>query len=190
MATAHATDEDLLALGITKRGDLICLRRFCMEKIQKSESKERLKEKKGLLEKVLERSKSKRRFEASSGLPHKKSRGKAPGGSGTKKVQIGWLHYSDKQKRYISVRQYKGGGTRDVHVSPTATADIIIETGKELFFPDGVSTFGKAEFMEFALANYREDTASDVVVGGASLPFTLQRYMNATKLPKARLYLA
>ena len=157
VATAHATDEDLLALGITKRGDLICLRRFCMEKIQKSESKERLKEKKGLLEKVLERSKSKRRFEASSGLPHKKSRGKAPGASGTKKVHIGWLHYSDHQKRYISVRQNKGGGTRDVHVSPTATADIIIETGKELFFPDGVSTFGKAEFMEFALANYRED---------------------------------
>ena len=190
VATAHATDEDLLALGIPKRGDLICLRRFCMEKTQKSESKERLREKKGLPEKVLERSKSKKTFEASSGLPHKKSRGKAPGGSGTKKVQIGWLHYSDKQKRYISVRQNKGDGTRDVHVSPTATADIIIETGKELFFPDGVSTFGKTEFMEFALANYREDIVSDVVVGGASLPFTLQRYMNATKLPKARLYLA
>ena len=89
VATAHATDEDLLALGITKRGDLICLRRFCMEKIQKSESKERLKEKKGLLEKVLERNKSKRRFEASNGLPHKKSRGKAPGGSGTKKYRLG-----------------------------------------------------------------------------------------------------
>ena len=43
--------------------------------------------------------------------------------------------------------------------------------------------------MEFALANYREGIVSDVVVGGASLPFTLQRYMNATKLPKARLYL-
>ena len=56
VATAHATDEDLLALGITKRGDLICLRWFCTEKIQKSESKERLKEKKGLLEKILERS--------------------------------------------------------------------------------------------------------------------------------------
>ena len=123
-------------------------------------------------------------------MPHKKSRGKASGGSGTRKVQLGWLHYNDKQKRYIAVRQNKGGGTRDINLSPDATADIIIETGKELFFPDGVSAFGKAECMEFTLANYKEDIVANVVVGGAAVPFTLQRYVNATKLPRVRLYLA
>ena len=123
-------------------------------------------------------------------MPHKKSRGKASGGSGTRKVQFGWLHYNDKQKRYIAVRQNNGGGSRDIYLSPDATADIIIETGKELFFPDGVSAFGKAEFMEFTLANYKEDIVAKVVVGGAAVPFTLQRYVNATKLPRVRLYLA
>ena len=59
VATAHATDEDLYGLGITKRGDLICVRRFCIEKIQMSESKERLKEKKDLLQKILDRNKEK-----------------------------------------------------------------------------------------------------------------------------------
>ena len=44
--------------------------------------------------------------------------------------------------------------------------------------------------MEFTLANYKEDTVSNVVVGGSVLHFTLQRYLNATKLPRARLYLA
>lgn len=189
-ATAHATDDDLRALGLTKRGDLICLRRFCMAKLQESKSKERMNEKKDLLEKILERNKSKRRLETSSSLPHKRNKGKAPGGSGMKRVQLGWLHYNNKQKRYIAVRQNKGGGTRDIYLPPDATADNIIETGKELFFPNGVSSFGKADMMEFTLANYKEDIVSNVVVGGSLMPFTLQRYMNATKLPRARLYLA
>ena len=75
--------------GSQKGVTSFALEGFAWKKIQKSESKERLKEKKGLLEKVLERNKSKRRFEASNGLPHKKSRGKAPGGSGTKKYRLG-----------------------------------------------------------------------------------------------------
>ena len=68
-----------------------------------------------------------------------------------------------------------------------ATADSIIEIGKELFFPGGISSFGSIDTMEFTLANYKEDTVSNVVVGGSVLPFTLQRYLNATKLPRARL---
>ena len=35
--TAHATDEDLHELGLRKRSDLICLQRFCVEKVQESE---------------------------------------------------------------------------------------------------------------------------------------------------------
>ena len=190
IATAHATDEELRALGLSKRGDLIRLRRFCVEKVQESENKEKLNEKKDLLEKILEKNKSKRRLETVSSLPHKRSRGKAPEGRGTKRVQLGWLHYSDKQKRYVAVRQNKGGGTRDISLSIDATADSIVETGKELFFPGGISSFGSIDMMEFTLANYKEDTISNVVVGGSVLPFTLQRYLNATKLPRARLYLA
>ena len=189
-ATAHATDDDLRALGLTRRGDLICLRRYCMEKLQESENKEWVNEKKDLLEKILERNKFKIRLETSSSLPNKRNKGKAPGGSGMKRVQLGWLHYNNKQNRYIAVRQNKGGGTRDIYLSPDATADNIIETGKELFFPNGISSFGKADMMEFALANYKEDVVSNVVVGDSVVPFTLQRYLNATKLPRARLYLA
>lgn len=190
IATAHASDEELRVLGLTKRGDLIRLRKFCIEKVQESENKERLNEKKDLLEKILERNKLKRRMETSSSLPHKRSRREAPGGSGMKRVHLGWLHFSDKLNRYVAVRQNKGGGSREIYLSVNATADNVIETGKELFFPGGVSSFGSADMMEFTLANYKEDTICNVVVGGSVLPFTLQRYLNATKLPRARLYLA
>lgn len=63
IAIAHVTDEDLHALGLRKRSDLTRLRRFCMEKVQESENKERLNEKKDLLEKILEKKKLKRRCE-------------------------------------------------------------------------------------------------------------------------------
>lgn len=57
--------------------------------------------------------------------------------------------YSDKQKRYVAVRQNKGGGTRDIVLSIDATADSIIGTGKELFFRGGLSSFGSIDTMEF-----------------------------------------
>ena len=81
--TTHATDEDLHELGLRKRSDLICLQRFCVEKVQESENKERLNEKKDQLEKILERKKSKIRCETFDSLPHKRSKGKAPEGSST-----------------------------------------------------------------------------------------------------------
>ena len=39
------------------------------------------------------------------------------------------------------------------------------------------------------MANDKEDIVSHVVVGGSVLPFTIQRYLSFTKLPRARLYL-
>ena len=71
IATAHATDEEMRALGLRKRGDLINLRRFCVEKVQEAENKERLNERKDLLEKVLDKNKSKRRLETFSSFPRK-----------------------------------------------------------------------------------------------------------------------
>ncbi|KAK3754730.1 hypothetical protein QZH41_019376 [Actinostola sp. cb2023] len=44
--------------------------------------------------------------------------------------------------------------------------------------------------MTFSLANYKQEMMTNVSVGGSKLPFTLQRYINSTKLPKVRLYLA
>ena len=65
IAAAHATDEELRALGLRKSGELIRLQLFCVEKVQ------------DLLEKFLLKNKSKRRLETFNSLPHKRSKGKA-----------------------------------------------------------------------------------------------------------------
>lgn len=72
----------------------------------------------------------------------------------------------------MQLRQNKGGGTRDITLSVKAIADSIIKTGKELFFPGGISSFGSKDTMQFSLGNYKEDTVSHVVVGSLVLPVT------------------
>ena len=73
-------------------------------------------------------------METSSCQPSKKRSGAT---SGTKKIQLGWLHFQETVDRYVSIRQSKGGGTREITVCLDATASKIIERAKALFFPDG-----------------------------------------------------
>ena len=73
-------------------------------------------------------------METSSCQPGKKRSGAT---SGTKKIQLGWLHFQETVDRYVSIRQSKGGGTREITVCLDATASKIIERAKALFFPDG-----------------------------------------------------
>ena len=94
------------------------------------------KEKVALLETILEENKSKRKLEAptsdSMQLLKKRKKGKPSEKKALKKIQLGWLHYDEKQKRFVAVRQTKGGGTRDVNFTLDTTADEIIEMGKML----------------------------------------------------------
>ena len=193
-ATAHATDKDLRDLGLLKKGDIISLKRYCLEVLEDEEKKGKHKEKVALLETILEENKSKRKLEAPTGdstqLLKKRKKGKPSEKKALKKIQLGWLHYDEKQKRFVAVRQTKGGGTRDVNFTLDTTADEIIEMGKMLFYPEGFCCFGNVEDMEFSLANYKQEIIHSVIVDNKVVPFTLQRYMYSTKLPKVRLYLA
>ena len=191
-ATAHATDKDLKDLGLLKKGDIISLKKYCQEMLEDKEQEERHKEKIVLLETILDKNKSKRKLEASSDSQplKKRKKGEASEKKAPKKIQLGWLHFDEKQKRFVSVRQTKGGGTRDIHFNLDTTADEIIEMAKTLFYPGGFSCFGDIEEMEFSLANYKQEIIDTLIVDNKIVPFTLQRYMYSTKLPKVRLYLA
>jgi hypothetical protein len=184
-AVKAASDEDLIEFGLTRKGDRLNLKRLCETRL--CENEERIREKKDLLANILERNKSKRKMATSNIQPTKKGSGAT---SGTKKIQLGWLHFQENNKRYLSIRQCKGGGTREVTLTLNATAYQIIEIAKGLFFPDSVSSFGKEENMSFSLANYQQELITEVLVSGSKLPFTLQRCINSTKLPKVRLYVA
>jgi len=49
-------------------------------------------------------------------------------------VQIGWLHYSYKDSRYVAVRTAKGGGTRRIDIKASANKLEVIARAKQLFF--------------------------------------------------------
>ena len=117
-ATAHATDKDLRDLGLLKKGDIISLKRYCLEVLEDEEKKGKHKEKVALLETILEENKSKRKLEAPTGdstqLLKNRKKGKPSEKKALKKIQLCWFHYDEKQKRFLAVGQTKGGGTRDI----------------------------------------------------------------------------
>ena len=111
-ATAHATDNDLRDLGLLKKGDIISLKRYCQQVLEDEEKKGKYREKVALLETILEENKSKRKLEAptsdSMQSSKKRKKGKASEKKALKKIQLGWLHYDEKQERFVAVRQTKG----------------------------------------------------------------------------------
>jgi len=100
---------------------------------------------------------------------------------GQRKVQFGWLHYAEQQKRYIGVRLAKGGGTRTVSAKRTSDVHDLIALGKSIFFPGGMSFFGKIEDMISTLGNFKGDQIS-------LANFTLARYITSHALTTVRLY--
>lgn len=76
-------------------------------------------------------------------------------------IELGWLHEGQQ------VRKQTGGGTRKISVAKNADGKVIIEHGKKLFFPDGVSKRGiKLEDVDLALCDFSmNETSPSLTVG-------------------------
>lgn len=152
LAVNGASDEQLTELGLLRRGDLLSLRSFVNEKLQGDSGDEK---KRKLLDHLRKKVKPKK----------KKAEAKAstePGPSnqvinGHRKVQFGWLHYDLQQKRYVGVRLAKGGGTRTVSSKRSSDVHDLIAVGKSIFFPGGMSFYGRIEDMISTLGNFKCD---------------------------------
>ncbi|XP_060595302.1 G2/M phase-specific E3 ubiquitin-protein ligase-like [Ruditapes philippinarum] len=68
----------------------------------------------------------------------------------TRKIEFGWIHDS------IQVRKRFGGGTRKEDVSRNAVKEDLIEVGKRLFFPDGMSKKGAVDEFKFDILDFKE----------------------------------
>lgn len=189
-AVVGATNSDLTDLySEMKKGDIIKLKSYCQKKIDESKSKESMEDKKKLLESILDRNKSKRKSNPIMDEPSSKiakNSKRASSSATSKKVQIGWLHYDVYDKCFKSVRQAKGGGVRDMTLPLTSTKDDIIQVAKECFFPSGKSTFGTEDSMYFSLANFHKE---EIDSSSTSSPFTLDWYLQSTKLTRLKLFL-
>ena len=177
-AVRMASDHDFHALGLTRRGDILALRSFVL-----GDEKEAKKRKLLELTKQLSSKSSKKKTGSASPRGTMKSSQDAtsPPTQRFKKIQIGWMHFSNKENRYVAVRMAKGGGTREVSFPLQATSADMMDEIKNIFFPDGMSVFGTTNAMTFKLGNFSCQEINE--------EFTLERYIEEHKLSKVRLYI-
>ena len=154
-AIRSSPDSVLHGLGLTAKGDIYSLRGLVAGD-QKEKSDDRGERMKTLLEKLTGKRPSKK---PESGQPSKRVKSDETGPSPmaekqkTRKVSLGWQHYSLDKRSFVPVRLAKGGGTREVDLPADASKEDVIDVAKVLFFR-GKSSFGKAEHMNFSLGNF------------------------------------
>ena len=177
-AIRMAGDYDFQALGLTKRGDILALRSFVLGDEKKAKKRKLLELTKQLC------SKSSKKKTGSAGLRAIMKSSQDETSSPTprlKRIQIGWMHFNDKESRYVAVRMSKGGGTREVSFPVQATSADMMDEIKKIFFPDEMTVFGATQAMTFKLGNFSCQEINDA--------FTLERYIEEHKLSKVRLYI-
>ena len=180
-AVTTATDDQLRELGVLRRGDLLSLQGFVKQKL-KGENRDEKKRK--LLDLLKGKGKPKK----------KKAEDKTGTGSGAtcsskgketsqRKIHLGWLHFDPSQKRSVSVRLLKGGGTRTVSVEVNSNVQDLVKIGQSIFFPNGESFFGNIAEMRFSVGNFK---CQEIVKN-----LTLSKYIddNALSRDRVRLYL-
>lgn len=181
-AIRMATDGDFQALGLVRRGNILALRSFVPSTDKaKEERKSKLLKLTHLLGTTSRKSNaasSRGKFCPSDDYPQSPPCKKT---QTSKKIQIGWQHYSENEKRYVSVRLVKGGGTREISVPIQSSHVEVLRTIKEVYFPDGTSSFGDEDIMTFKVGNFKGEEVEE--------QFTLAKYITKYKLTKVRLYL-
>ena len=180
-AVRMATDKDFQALGLQRRGDILALRSFALSGTDK--------EKEGHKRKLLELSKQvgskSTRSKTATSDPTKKFQSSEEDDPlpvrSSKKVQVGWQHFNNQENRYVGVRMVKGGGTRELSIPLNASTREVLDLMKDVFFPDGISTFGSTNEMTLKLGNFKCEEVNE--------DFTLAKYIAKHKLTKVRLYI-
>ena len=133
-AVRMATDGDFQALGLVRRGDILALRSFVPSTDKTKEGrKSKLLQLTHLLGTTYRKSKtasSRGKFCPSDDDPQLPPCKKT---QTSKKIQIGWQHYSENEKRYVSVRLVKGGGTREISVPIQSSYVEVLSIMKEVY---------------------------------------------------------
>ena len=107
-----------------------------------------------------------------------------------RKFELGWQHFSEVQKRFVAVRQSRGGGTSSVSMTGYSTISDILKEARNLFFSQGNSVYGNWMDMDCELANFKGEVKTSLTSHeGNVMDFCLQSYFELHKLTRVRLYL-
>lgn len=175
-AVKKATDGELRALGVVRRGDILALKAFAEK--DSSQNVERNDKKRTLLEAL----KSKFAGKKNTSKATKKEPEKLHHKSTDRKVEVGWRHFDSAKNRHIAVRMAKGGGSRTISVPLNASVEELLVLFKNVFFPESKCFFGEISQMKFTLASFKCEEIGDK-------DFTVLKYMEHHKLSKIKFYL-
>ena len=186
-AVIYCPESFLIELGLKTKGDLYALRLFCEREEKKGKNKDMEERKQHLIEKLRSTKGSRVKGSASESKRVSPSSNIKPR---WRKFEMGWLHFSEEKGRYLAVRQSTGGGTRSISLPGTSKTSDIIDEARNLFFPQGESTFGSWLDMDYDLANFRGEKMDKLTTSeGKEIEFSLQSYFNLYKLTRVRLCL-
>lgn len=158
-AVLQVMSDEQMNKYISTYGDRLAVMTYCRQsQLNTSTNKEILLEK--LRSKMLV-SKSKKQVTKSQTMARQ---GNKAGEKSSRRVEIGWLHFNEN--RLYQVRTKCGGGTRQVVVEKGTTVGQILQMGKDLFFPQNISTKGRAEDFTFDICDFkRKKLSQDSTVG-------------------------
>ncbi|XP_078799413.1 uncharacterized protein LOC144990249 isoform X2 [Oryzias latipes] len=146
-------DDAALANYIPSYGDRIALFNFCKSK--QSLSKRKL----GLFQKLRDKMKvrddnSKENVSNVNTRPRNTKKHKT-----TRNVEIGWIHSDGQITKQVRAKQ--GGGTRKIQMATEAGLKDILQEGKILFFPGGISPKGPESDFEFEVWDFKQNCLND-----------------------------
>ena len=146
-------DDTSMKKYIPAYGDRLAAVSFC-KKLQKKTSTEPTST---VLDRLMTKLSSRRRKNQSddSDSHSKSSKGNTNAQKKNRRVELGWLDYDEIDQSYKQVRSQKGGGTRQLVVGKNEGEDVILETGKMLFFPNGKSKKGTVDEFTFSVQDFR-----------------------------------
>lgn len=142
-------DDEALAEYIPCYGDRIAVFNFCKNKKQPS------KRKTGLLDRLREKMKLRKETTTEESGPSTSKSAQQTKKQRARNVAIGWIHNDGEVSK--QVREKQGGGTRKLKMSTDAGITEILEEGKKLFFPNGISPKGSELDFEFEVWDFKQN---------------------------------
>lgn len=104
-AALYSPEYYLVELGLETRGDRYALRSFCERKEKQTKSKDAEERKQSLIDKI-----RCKKVKHSSGPESQKKNTPSSCYGKPRKFELGWQHFSEVHKRFVAVRQSRGGG--------------------------------------------------------------------------------
>ncbi|XP_041861569.1 uncharacterized protein LOC121652708 isoform X2 [Melanotaenia boesemani] len=176
-AVNDMTDEQLMKY-VPKIGDRMAIRQYCRREVAVLEGTTSVsKATASLMSKLNDRRNARRSARDFRG---EKLAGNLNALKPERAFQMGL--FEEDNGRCIQIKERRGGGTRHLKAPKSTTMAELIETGKDLFFPNGKSRLGNVSEFKFTMRDFTEEELDPTT--------TLSQQYEKRKVRMLRLYLS